>query len=354
MKTLSKLQIGLLALLLLNIVSCKKDLAPLPSKMLSNDSLSNDYSRVTTVARGFGTLSGIVVDTSGNIYVAEENTSRILKVKPDGTVTTLAGGGGVGSADGTGSAAKFNDPKGMAMGPDKNIYVGDSNNNTIRKVTLTGVVTTVAGIPGVTGHTDGPVAKATFYSPFGVRVDCAGNIYVSDAANSSIRVVTICATVYTLAGNGTEGLHNGPGATATFVTPVDVALDRQGNAYTSDQNQVIRKITPDGIVSTFEGSGVTGFQDGTEGGVEFFGPAGLVFDSRGNLYVADRFNNRIRKIWPDLHVVTLAGNGATGAVDGINGISTFNSPYFLAIDKFDNLYVTDGDTHGLIRKIVTK
>jgi hypothetical protein len=345
MKTFSKISIGLLSLIALSIFSCKKELAPLPVSAKLTSLPSSDYGRVTTIFTGISFPEGIATDAAGNLYVGEEQKGRIVKITPGGIETVIAEGfGRLGSI--------IIGIKGVAMGPDSNLYVSANLDNTIRKVTLSGVVTIIAGISQISGHIDGPIAQATFYDSFGVAVDAKGNIYVADALNNSVRVVTKCDSVYTLAGHGEGGSKNGPGATATFSGLGGIAVDHHGNVYVSDFN-VIRKITPDRTVSTFAGSGAIGSANGVGTAASFHYPYGLVFDSADNLYVADHGGNLIRKITPDGTVSTLAGSGAEGSADGIGASATFNSPAYLAVDRSDNLYVDD-EGNGSIRKIVTK
>jgi hypothetical protein len=353
MKTLSKLSIGLLSLIALSICSCKKELAPLPVSAKLTSLPSSDYSRVTTVFTGLTHPTGLTFDAAHNLYVIDIGLNQvgIYKITPAGVKTLLAGGPGVGSNDGTGAAAHFDTLDGITFGRDSALYVADQVHQTIRKITLTGVVTTIAGLNGVTGHQDGPVAKATFFYPIGIKSDAKGNLYVADFYNQRVRVVTFCDTVYTLAGSGAQGFTNGPGATATFYHPWDVAVDHNFNAYEIDANRVIRKITPDGTVSTFAGSGAEGSTDGVGTAASFSFLISLVFDSSGNLYVADF--SRIRKITPDGVVSTLAGSDILGSANGVGTAATFSGHEFLAVDRSDNLYVSDFG-NGSIRKIVTK
>jgi hypothetical protein len=354
MKTLSKLSIGLLSLIALSIFSCKKELAPLPVSAKLTSLPSSDYGRVTTVFTGLTHPKGLAIDAAHNLYIIDMRPYNvgIYKITPAGVKTFLAGGPGIGSDDGTGAAAHFSTLDGMTFGPDSALYVADEVHQTIRKITLTGVVTTIAGLNEVRGHQDGPVAQATFFYPIGIKSDAKGNLYVAEFYNQRVRVVTFCDTVYTLAGSGAQGFTNGPGATATFYDPVDVAIDHNFNVYVADfANRVIRKITPDGTVSTFAGSGAEGSTDGVGTAASFSFLTSLVFDSSGNLYAADF--TRIRKITPDGVVSTLAGSNIPGSADGVGTAATFSGHEFLAVDRDDNLYASEVG-NGSIRKIVTK
>jgi sugar lactone lactonase YvrE len=196
------------------------------------------------------------VDGAGNAYVADTENHTIRKVTPGGTVTTLAGlGGSSGSADGTGSAARFYWPYGVAVDSAGNVYVADTWNYTIRKVTPGGVVTTLAGLAGTGGSTDGTGSAARFNYPSGVAVDSAGTVYVADRGNHTIRKVTPGGAVTTLAGLADSyGSADGTGSAARFDSPRGVAVDSAGNVYVADYyNNTIRKVTPGGVVTTLAG-----------------------------------------------------------------------------------------------------
>jgi sugar lactone lactonase YvrE len=228
------------------------------------------------------------------VYIADSSNNKIRKITPAGVVTTLAGSGVSGSADGAGTAASFNYPSGVAVDSTGNIYVADSNNNKIRKITPAGVVTTLAG-SGVSDSEDGTGTTASFAYPRGVAVDKSGNLYVADSSNNKVRKITPAGAVTTLAGSGRKGSRDG--TAANFNYPNGVAVDSIGNVYVVDSgNHKIRKVTTAGVVTTLAGSGVEGSEDGTGTAASFYWPTGVAVDSSGNVYVADSNNNLIRKI----------------------------------------------------------
>jgi uncharacterized protein YjiK len=317
---------------------------------------------VTTLAGsagGFNYPTGVAVDGAGNLYVADNGVSTIDKVVvATGVVTTLAGSAGTtGSSDGTGAAARFNQPWGVAIDGAGNLYVADSFNGTIRKVVVaTGVVTTLAGSAGMHGSSDGTGAAASFSFPYGVAVDSAGNLYVADFRNYTIRkVVVATGVVTTLAGTaGMTGSSDGTGATARFSGPAGVAVDGAGNLYVTDTpNSTLRKVVvTTGVVTTLAGTvGMPGSSDGTGAAARFNSPEGVAVDGAGNLYVADFGNQTLRKVVVATGVVTtLAGTaGTAGGNDGTGTAARFFNPQGAAVDGVGNLYVTDSYT---IRKVV--
>src|SRR5947209_203745 len=206
------------------------------------------------------------------------------------TFTTLAGQASIGSADGTGGVARFYVPSGVATDSSGNVYVADLLNSTIRKITPAGVVTTLAGLAGVTGSADGTGGAARFYRPTGVATDSSGNVYVADQYNHTIRKITPAGVVTTLAGlAGSYGSADGTGSAARFNGPNGVATDSSGNVYVADTyNNTIRKITPAGVVTTLAGLAVSvGSADGTGSAARFNDPSGVATDSSGNVRVAD-------------------------------------------------------------------
>jgi len=294
---------------------------------------------------------GVATDTKGNIYVVDELNNLIRKITPTGVVTTLAGSGSIGSADGTGTAASFNNPTGIAVDVAGNVYVADVSNNEIRKISPSGVVTTLAG-SGAQGAADGSGTAATFSNPAGLAVDGAGNIYVADLSNNLIRKITPGGVVTTLAGSGLSGSADGTGAGASFNQPYGVAVDRNGNVYVADWgNNEIRKITPAGVVTTIAGGIAPGSADGQGTAASFNKPFGLAIDENGNIYVADTGNEKIRMITPAGAVSTVAGNGSKGAVNGTGSQTSFYQPVGIVSDGAGDIYVAD-EFNDLIRKVV--
>ena len=330
---------------------------------------------------------GVAVDATGNLYVADAGNHAIRKITPAGEVSTLAGNGTSGTADGSGGAARFNIPSGLAVDAAGFVYVADSNNNIIRKVAPDGTVSTLAGTAGVYGAADGTGAAAGFFYPLAVAVDAAGTVYVTEIGNNTVRKITAAGVVTTLAGKaGTFGSDDGLGSAARFRSPEGIAVDATGNVFVADR--AIRKITPAGAVTTFAGgSGVEGSADGTAGAARFRSPSGIALDAAGTLFVSDRDNNNVRKITAAADVTTYAGvgleasagsadgststarfrepaglaptgatvtyagaNGQSGSTDGAAGAARFATPFGMAADAQGNLYVAVAGSNT-IRKI---
>jgi len=309
-------------------------------------------------ANGIGTAASfsfpkdVTIDRQGNLYVADDGNYLIRAITSGGLVSTLAGSGAAGSSDGNGATASFLGPVGVTIDLAGNIYVADLKNNLIRKITPPNQVSTLAGSTGVFGSANGTGTAASFNYPSGVAVDAAGNVYVADPGNNLIRKVTPDGTVSTMAGSGIGGANNATGLQATFNSPEDVAVDKDGNVYVADDfNNMIRKITPAGVVSTFAGSTIAGKADGQGTAASFNRPTGIAIDAAGNLYVGDTGNNTVRMITPSGLVTTLAGSGAQGAINGARLAASFYMPSGLAADALGNVYLADNGNH-LIRKIV--
>jgi hypothetical protein len=301
-------------------------------------------------AASFKSPMGVTVDGSGHLYVAEYDNNKIRKITPAGEVTTLAGVGYFGSTDGPGTVAMFRRPSGVAVDGLGYVYVGDTSNHKIRKITPEGVVSTLAG-SGTSGSTDDTGTAASFKQPYGVAVDGSGNVYVADSGNMKIRKITPAGVVTTFAGSGAFGSDDGIGTAASFGWPAGVAVDGSGHVYVSDSNKhKIRKITPAGVVTTLAGSGAAGSDDGPGTTASFYAPFSLAVDGSGTVYVADRTNNKIRKITSGGMVSTLAGSGAADSADGIGTAASFNWPAGVAVDGVGNVYVAD-QNNNKIRKI---
>lgn len=281
---------------------------------------------------------GTAADGYGNVYIADTHNNSIRKIDAYGNVSTFAGSYASGTADGQGTAARFSAPVGVAVDSHGNVYVTDRGNNSIRKISASGYVTTLAS----TG----------FAAPYGIAVDKLDNVYVTDHDNNEIKKIDAAGIVTVLAGSTTQGKADGNGSAASFFNPSGIAIDQYGVIYVSDQsNNLIRKITENGDVTTFAGSGVIGKADGKGITASFAYPCGIAVDLTGNLYVADGWsNNLIREILPDGTVTTLAGNGTSTSTDGLGAVAGFNFPYGISTDKNGYLYV--GESGGyLIRKI---
>lgn len=306
---------------------------------------SPDHRDGTGAAARFHEPRGMTVDGGGNIYVADTFNSTIRKVTTGGIVTSLAGSNGRGSNDGPGASARFKFPGGVAVDEAGIVYIADSSNYTIRRVSAGGDVTTLAGTAGVYGHNDGTGAAASFSAPEGVAVDGEGNVYVADSYNHNIRKVTPSGVVTTLAGSaGNAGSANGTGTAARFNLPRGVAVDGDGNVYVADtDNHTLRKVTPGGLVTTLAGSaGIWGSTNGTGGAARFHRPNGVAVDGDGNVYVADSANNLIRKVTPGGVVTTFAGiAGEWGSEDGSVAVARFQDPQGVAVDDAGNVFVAD-------------
>jgi sugar lactone lactonase YvrE len=310
----------------------------------------------TGSAARFDDVMGLAVDAAGNIYAADSGSHTIRRITPEGVVTTIAGlAGSPGSSDGAGSAARFKGPHGIAVDGDGNLFVADSFNVTIRRIDPSGVVTTVAGKAGEDGIADGPGSTARFGVPLGVAAGEEGTVYVADTFNHAIRAISLTGVVDTIAGRPNEpGSNDGSGSAARFFRPYDVAVDASGIVYAADSwNHTIRRITPDGVVTTFAGSpGVTGSTDGKGTAARFAFPKGIAVDLAGNVYVSDSGNDTIRTISKDGTVSTLAGlAGSSGSDDGVGSEARFSMPTGLTVDRNGTIYVADTGNHT-IRQIL--
>lgn len=316
---------------------------------------------VSGAANGTGTNAmfsdpaAIVADASGNFFVADSQNHAIRKITKLGAVTTFAGQLGVsGTANGSGTDAQFNSPSGLAFDKSGNLFVTDTGNSTIRKISSGGIVTTIAGVAGQSGFADGSTGSALFNSPLGIAIASNGTVFIADSGNHIIRAISN-GNVSTFTGTpGVWGGTNATGTNAQFNTPCGLAFDSRSNLFMSDaNNHTIRKITSGGVVTTFAGTpGVDGNADGDLQSAKFCQPAELAFDPKGNLFVADSFSHAIRKISTNGIVSTVSGAaGIFGSEDGVNGQGHFYNPYGVAIAPDGSLTVADA-YNELIRTVI--
>lgn len=289
---------------------------------------------ITTVAAGFGHTEGIAADAAGNVYITDYVAGeapcedcdapfigRIVRVNRSGIVDTIAGGGREQGDGGPATSALLNTPRGIALDASGNLYVSDAVNDSVRKISPSGVITTAAGINFARAfpcpYTDGPlpVIPCPLRCPVGVAVDVSGTLYVADTGNHGIRKVSLQGDIVNIAGTGAEGTYWGDGGRAeeaALYSPLGVAVDDSSNLYIADAgNNRVRKVSPDGVITTVAGNGTPGYSgDGDAAtSAQLRGPAGVAVDASGNFYIADTGNNRIRKVSKNGIITTLAGRG---------------------------------------------
>ncbi len=307
----------------------------------------------------FSSPTGIAVDRWGNVYVADVGNCVVRKVSPGGVVSTFAGAvGQKGGQDGVGSQARFAEPRSVAVNAAGEIYVADRENHTIRRISVAGEVTTFAGMAGQAGYGDGPGAAARFNQPAEVAVDGAGNIYILDTGNFAIRKISPEGGVTTLAGGpgprpGPPVAMPGKGAEARLYAPHGLAVDLAGNVYVADGVETIwtnlwpgvYRVSPDGVMSYFAAppAGPPGWPR------PFTMPIGLAADRRGNIFLVESGQEAIRVISPDGEISTIGGSDATAfdSDDGKGAAAGFNNPQSVAVDAAGNLYIADTDNHAI-------
>jgi len=294
-------------------------------------------------AASFDSPVAVAFDGSGNLFVSESTNNDIREITPAGIVSTFAGSGAIGATNGPGGTATFNSPYQLYFDASGNLYVADEGNMMIRKITPAGMVSLFAGT-GAQSSTDGTTLTASFNDPFGVAVDAAGNVYVADRGNSHIRKISITGQVTTY------GVFDGSAAPGNNTGLGFLATDASGNLYFVDSNQV-KVITPLGVINVIAGNSVPGFANGTGASASFNKLVGIAVDALGNIYVGDSNNNSIRKITPAGVVTILAGGGGRGFDNGVSSSASFYAPSGVTVDNTGNfLYVADSG-NNLIRKI---
>ncbi len=322
---------------------------------------------VSGFAEGIGAAAkfnqpySMAVDTGGVVFVADTKNHRIRRIALDGTVSTFAGTGTAGLADGPGATAQFNEPTSVVFGSTGTLFVCDSLNHRICAITAAGDVRTYAGFLAEAGFTDGVASAARFSTPWGLAIDAADILYVADRENHRIRKVALDGSATTLAGTGTAGTTDGAGNVAQFNKPLGIALDAAGFIYvTESTSHAIRKIAPDGLTSVFTGSaGTAGFVNGTAASARFSSPVGLAVDGGGSIFVADKGNHSIRKITSTIgfggaisvNVVTFAGLGTAGTTNGLKGVAQFDAPISVVATE-DRGAIVGELTNSTLRRIV--
>ncbi len=309
--------------------------------------------------------AGAVLDGAGNLYIADASNHRVRRVDTAGVITTVAGGvgsgGGYSGDGGQAAAAEIHLPQGVALDGAGNLYIADRNNHRVRRVDTAGVITTVAGTGANSyGGDSGQAAAAQINAPSGVAADASGNLYIADTLNSRIRKVDAATGIIsTVAGTGANS-YGGDGGAATSAQiqyPYGVAVDGAGNLYIADTfNNRIRKVdAATGIISTVAGTGANSY--GGDGGAataaHMDNPYGVALDGLGNLYIADTNNHRVRKIDTAGVITTVAGTAGPGGYSGDGGAATaaeLNTPRSMALDGLGNLYIADANNHR-VRKV---
>ncbi len=308
-----------------------------------------------------GQTIGVTTDTNGNAYFTDPDNEMVLRLNSNGSLTAIAGNGNADFTGdgGLGTAASLDNPAAVAVDASGNVYVADEYNNRVRMITPNGIITTIAGTGdyGFTGD-HGPAILAQLNLPAGIAVDSSGNVYVADTFNNRVRKIDTNGNINTIVGNGTAG-YNGDGSlgpAAELNNPAGLALDNNGNLFIADfNNNLIRKVNlSTGIISTIAGNG-TSTSSGDNGpalGAGLFGPQGVAVDSQGNVYVAESRGNKIRKVTPNGAISTIAGTGVA-AFGGDGAVATqanLSFPNGVAVDSNGNVYISDS-SNKRIRKV---
>ncbi len=309
--------------------------------------------------------NGLTLDVSMNIYVADLTNQRIRKINTSGIISTVAGNGYAGFSGDGGPAtnAEIYNPAAVIVDTAGNLYISDLYNSRVRKVDVSGIITTIVG-NGISGFSgDGGPATAAEINAFGLALDASGNIYIADCGNQCIRKVAKSGIISTVAGNTVNGFSGdgGQATAAELYCPIGVALDASGNIYIADEcNDRIRKVNTSGIITTIAGGGSTGLGDGGLAiNAELYYPYGVALDGLGNVYIADLDNERIREVNTSGIITTVAGNGygapSSGRFSGDGGQATSAElwgPHGVALDVANNLYISDAG-NDRIRKVTS-
>jgi sugar lactone lactonase YvrE len=305
--------------------------------------------------------TGLAVDASGNLFIADQSNARIRKVSAAGIVTTVAGSGTFGFSGDNGPAvsASLNGPQGIAVDASGNLYIADTGNSRVRMVSTSGTIITVAGNGTAAFSGDGGSAiSASLCFPFGVAVDTTGNLYIADTNNRRIRKVSANGIITTVAGGGTNGPGDSGPATSASLFPKGVAVNAAGDLLIADTgNSLIRKVTSGGAIATVAGNWIASFSGdgGPATSASLCTPFAVAIDASGNIFIGDTCNNRIRKVSAGGIVTTLAGNGAAGfSGDGGPAVSaSMNSPRGVAVDSSGNVFFADAQNNR-IREVLAQ
>lgn len=304
--------------------------------------------------------SGVAVDAQGNVYIADHSGSRVRKVSRDGTISTFAGTGGSGSSGdgGPATSARIGTPFGVAVDARGNVYISDQYSNRVRKVLPGGAITTFAGTGayGTGSYGDGgPATSAQLRNPYGIAVDAKGNVYIADHDHSKVRKVDAGGTITTFAGTGVRGFSGdgGKATAAKLISPFGLAVDGRGNVYIADRSDNrVRKVSPNGTITTFAGTGESANDGDGDGGpatsARIQHPQGMVVDAQGNVYIAA--GGTVRKVSPGGTITTFAGGGRAYPGDGGPATSVaLRAPSAVALDRKGNVYITEA--WGRVRKV---
>jgi hypothetical protein len=338
--------------------TCKSSYSQIISTVAGNGTYPYSGDGGPATSAGIYAPMGVAADATGNIYITDYGNNRIRKVSVSGIITTVAGNGNAGySGDGaSATSAELSGPWGITLDGSGNIYIADEYNNCIRKINSSGIISTVAGngVAGFSGD-NGAATLAKLNSPCGLAFDGSGNMYIADMSNSRIRKVNTSGIITTIGGNGTKGFNGdgGPATSAELFQPTGVAIDHLGNIFIADSN-LVRKINPSGTITTFAGNGTMGFSgDGAAAiAAEINGAFGIAADSAGSVYISDVGNNRIRRINTSGIISTIAGDGGYGST-GDGGIATsaqIGYPAGIGFDGKGSLFIADQSNY-YIRKV---